>query len=79
MSNLLNTGEYAFRSYTFDNDDNIWFYGENNGIAYSEYKYSTLKYYRNNAWIDFDISGINKQILTVNADINKVYIGTIKG
>jgi len=39
----------------------------------------TLKYYMNNSWINFDISDIHKQILTVNADDKKVYIGTIKG
>lgn len=45
----------------------------------SEYKYSILKYYNNNSWIDFDISDIDNQIFTVNADDNKVYIGTLNG
>jgi len=43
------------------------------------FKYSALKYYSNNSWIDFDITGINKQVFTVNADDNTVYIGTSNG
>lgn len=60
-----------------DSKGTIW--AINNHYDYSDYQYSTLKYYMNNSWINFDISDIHKQILTVNADDKKVYIGTIKG
>jgi len=60
-----------------DSKGTIW--AINNHYNYSEYKYSTLKYYKDNSWFDFDISGINSQILTVNADDKKIYIGTIRG
>jgi hypothetical protein len=40
---------------------------------------STLFYYRNNDWINFDVSNIKSKILTVNSDDSKVFIGTVKG
>ena len=66
-----------YSNLNIDSKGTIW--AITNHYDYSDYKYSTLRYYKDNSWIDFDISGINKQILTVNADDNKVYIGTIKG
>ncbi|MCF8227051.1 MAG: hypothetical protein K9J30_14330 [Bacteroidales bacterium] len=60
-----------------DSEGIIWSINEH--IDYGDYKYSTLKYYNNNSWIDFDISDINTKIMTVNADENTVYIGTLKG
>jgi hypothetical protein len=38
-----------------------------------------LKYYIDNSWVDFNISDVGSKILTVNADNNKVYIGTTDG
>ena len=43
------------------------------------FKYPTLSYLKNGVWNNFDVSGIASQILTVNSDENKVYIGTVKG
>lgn len=60
-----------------DSKGTIW--AINNHYDYSDYEYSTLKYYRNNSWINFDIGDINKKIITVNADDDQVYIGTIQG
>lgn len=39
----------------------------------------SLQYYDGSSWIDFDVSDINDPILTVNADNEKVYIGTMNG
>jgi ligand-binding sensor domain-containing protein len=69
-----NTGYFNLN---IDSKGTIWVIS--NHYDYSIYKYSTLKYYNNNSWFDFDVSDIDTQILTVNADDNKVYIGTING
>jgi len=59
-----------------DSKGTIW--AINNHYDYSDYQYSTLKYYMNNSWINFDISDIHKQILTVNADDKKFISGQLK-
>jgi ligand-binding sensor domain-containing protein len=60
-----------------DSEGTIW--SINNHIDVSGFKYATLKYYRNNSWIDFDVSDIQTNIFTVNATDKTVYIGTSKG
>jgi hypothetical protein len=60
-----------------DSKGMIW--AISNHYEISDLKYTTLKFYSSNSWIDFDISDIDTKILSVNADNNKVYIGTIKG
>jgi hypothetical protein len=60
-----------------DSRGTIW--AVSNFYNYSDFNYSTLKYYNGNSWSDFDISGINSRILSVNADDHKVYIGTTTG
>lgn len=60
-----------------DSKETIW--AISNHYDYSDYKFTTLKYYEGNSWIDFNISDINTKITTVNADNNTVYIGTLNG
>ncbi len=43
------------------------------------FKKSTLTYLINNEWIDFDVSMIESKILTINADDEHVFIGTVNG
>ena len=40
---------------------------------------NAIAYFKNNEWIDFDVSRIEPTIKTVNADDKNVYIGTFKG
>lgn len=60
-----------------DSQGTVW--AISNRYENSKLKRSTLKYYRNNEWIDFNVSDITQHITTVNADESKVYIGTVKG
>lgn len=60
-----------------DSQGTVWAISHHN--ENSKFKRSTLKYYRNNEWIDFNVSDINLFITTVNADDSKVYIGTVNG
>lgn len=40
---ILNTGDFYFQYFTIDKQDNIWFYGDNDGIAY--WNHSKLEIY----------------------------------
>jgi hypothetical protein len=60
-----------------DSKKTIW--AITNHYNYSDYKFTTLKYYKDNSWIDFNISDLNTKIMTVNADNSTVYIGTLNG
>lgn len=62
---------------TIDSRGTIW--AISNKYDYSTFISSSLAYYKNSEWIEFDISDIDSKVLTVNADDNKVYIGTVKG
>ena len=62
---------------TIDSKGTIW--AISNKYDYSTFISSSLAYYKNSEWIEFDISDIDSKVLTVNADDNKVYIGTVKG
>jgi ligand-binding sensor domain-containing protein len=60
-----------------DSQGTIWII--NSDYENDSFKKSSLVYLRNNVWINFDVSMIDKKILTVNADDKKVFIGTVEG
>lgn len=67
----------AYCNLVQDSKETIW--AITNHYDLSNYQFTTLRYYENNSWIDFNISDINTKIITVNADDITVYIGTLNG
>lgn len=51
----------------------------NNEYENNSFKRSKLSYLDKDIWINFDVSMIKSQILTVNSDDKRVYIGTVRG
>lgn len=66
-----------FSHFKMDSRGTIWAISHHRDN--SVYTKSTLKYFENNKWINFDVSDISSWITTVNATNNKVYIGTLEG
>ncbi len=60
-----------------DSEGTIWAIG--NKYDNGNFSNSCLSYYKNGEWFDLDISSVSSQILTVNSNNNKVYIGTLNG
>jgi streptogramin lyase len=60
-----------------DSQCTIWII--NSEYENNSFKKSTLVYLQNDNWSNFDVSMIDKQILTVNANDKKVFIGTGEG
>lgn len=60
-----------------DSNESIW--AIINHFDNGNYNYTTLKHYANDSWIDFNITDVNTRIVTMNADDNTVFLGTLNG
>jgi len=75
--NYQYAGQVSHASLNMDSEGTVWIIS--NEYEFSTFKKSTLLYYYENNWADFEVSTVNSAILAVNADAGKVYIGTVNG
>jgi ligand-binding sensor domain-containing protein len=60
-----------------DSEGTVWaIYNE---LKDEKFQKTILSYRQNNEWLNFDVTRIKRPILTVNADEEYVYIGTVNG